>query len=305
MDSQTTAIAGGAAMCASIVCIVALTMYYATGTKAPGDDADAAGGGSSGSGPSGPGKPLPIPEIKKGGPWNIVSITNQQRISSDGKTVKISYVTKEQGMSSGAAFRAILPGLPATSATFSYSVFFARDFEWNKGGKLPGFCIGTSPTGDSSCATGGDWKPDAGSFRVMFRQDGQAIGYAYFPLNGANLGSYAQQGAAYKAVAEASQGNTGHDIWFRKDRAFKLTLNAWNSISISVTLNTPGKNDGSVSATVNGVTRKIDGMVWRKDPKVKIAGLEFVSFYGGGDLSWQCKKCVPTLYRDFRYSAKA
>ena len=300
MDTQTMSIVGAGAMCTSIVSIVIMTVYYAKSNSAD-DDKGSGGGGGGGGGGSLPGKPMPIPVMKsKGPPWNILSLVKPERISSDGKTVKITYLANQQGMDSGAAFKAAPDGLPATTATLSYAVYFPPDFEWVKGGKLPGLCFGKTA---KSCATGGEWQADAGSFRLMFRAQGQGIGYAYFPLKGGNEGSYSVQGTEYKKVADKSGGNTGHDIWYKKEKAFKFNLGAWNNVSMTVTMNAIGKNDGSVSVQVNGATRKISGMTWRTDPLVKICSVNFVSFYGGGDLSWACKKCTYTQYKDLKFSA--
>lgn len=249
-----------------------------------------------------PGNPMPIPEMKQGGPWSIIGINNPQRISSDANGVKITYATNAQGMDSGAAFKATPPGLPARTATLSYSVFFPPGFDWVKGGKLPGLCIGANA---KDCSTGGNWTASGGSFRIMFRAKGQAIGYAYFPLKGGNEGAYNAQGAEYKAVADASKGNTGHGIWSKKQKAFQLNAGAWNSVSMTVVLNTPGQADGSVSVAVNGVTRTINGMRWRDAATSRISNVDFVSFFGGGDLSWATPKVTYTLYKNLKFSASA
>jgi len=239
---------------------------------------------------------LPIPAMVKGAyPWNIKTITNPQRMVSGLGVTMISYVPNAAGIDSGAAFKAVPRGLPATSATFGYSVYFPNDFDWVKGGKLPGLCIGTSP---GECSTGGDWTTTAGSFRIMFREGGQAIGYAYFPLAGGNRVAYAVQGPEYKASADASNGNTGHDIWFKKNRSFQFVKGAWNSVRMAVSLNTPGKSDGSLIVTINGVSRTINGMRWRDSAKSMINNVNFVSFFGGSDLSWAPPRPSYTLYKD-------
>jgi len=249
-----------------------------------------------------PGKPMPIPNVsQKGGPWGINGTSGGGKITSDAEAVTITYKTHAQGMDSGASFKGVPPGIPATSATLSYSVFFPDNFQGVKGGKLPGLCLGKT---SKDCATGGDWQADAGSFRVMFQREGGAIGYAYFPLKGGNQGSYDAQGSAYKACANASKGNTGHDIWKKKCGSFKLHK-GWNDISMTVTLNSPASaSNGSAKLTVNGVTRSISGMKWRESDSVKISSVNFVSFFGGSDLSWATPVETYTKYKNLKFSAR-
>ena len=63
----------------------------------------------------------------------------------------------------------------ARSVTFAYSVFFPSDFEWVKGGKLPGLyggCTGCS---------GGDAADDCFSTRMMWRKGGAGELYLVRP----------------------------------------------------------------------------------------------------------------------------
>lgn len=245
---------------------------------------------------------LPIPAMVRGVyPWNITRIQNPQRVSSSARGIQIRYAPGAAGLDNGAVFRAVPRGLPATSASFGYSVYFPTDFDWVKGGKLPGLCIGTAP---AECSTGGNWTTSAGSFRIMFRAGGQAIGYAYFPLAGGNQGAYAVQGPEYKASADASNGNTGHDIWFKKNKSFQLIAGEWNTVRMRVALNSPGKSDGSLDLTINGVSRTIRGVRWRDSAKSMINSVNFVSFYGGSDVSWAPARPSYTLYKDITFAAR-
>ena len=54
----------------------------------------------------------------------------------------------------------------ALSVTFAYSVFFPSDFEWVKGGKLPGLY------GGRTGCSGGDAADDCFSTRLMWRKEG-------------------------------------------------------------------------------------------------------------------------------------
>lgn len=255
-----------------------------------------------------PGKPMPIPQMTKGSkPWNILRIGNPDKISSSAEGVKITYTVGKQGSEAGASFKAAPPGIPAKVATLSYSVFVPESFAWSKpeikspGGKLPGLCIGTN---SSDCATGGDWSPHAGSFRPMWREGGQVIGYSYHAINGGGDAALNAQTAAFKSVANGT-GRTGINLWHKQlGDGPKLQLKkGWNTISMTVDVGTPGKSDGSASLTVNGVTRKVTGVKWREAANVKISNVDFVSFPGGSTTDWAFKKPTYTLYKDFKFSA--
>jgi hypothetical protein len=63
----------------------------------------------------------------------------------------------------------------ARSVTFAYSVFFPSDFEWVKGGKLPGLY------GGRTGCSGGDAADDCFSTRMMWRRGGAGELYLVRP----------------------------------------------------------------------------------------------------------------------------
>lgn len=267
----------------AVCCCCILILFYLNQKKGGGG---VAGGASS---QSGPGRPLPAPELKKGvAPWYIKGITNPTRVSVQDGALKMVIVEKEHGMPSGCGIRATpFNAFPAEAATLSYSVFLPGSP--TKGGKLPGFCIGNSI---SACANGGDWSTIAGSYRVMWKDD-TLIGYVYMALGNTQAAGKAQNPAFLAATN--LKGGTGIDVWAKDP--FKLKFGGWNDISLSLKLNTPGASDGNMSLTVNGTTKRLEGVVWRKSASVKINYVDFVTFAGGGDSSWS----VPsTTYRLFK-----
>lgn len=223
---------------------------------------------------------------KKKGLWNVESIQHGHRFSISNGVLKLHYAKNDHGGSSGAAVKAIPKGLlPADKVEFGYDVFIPKNFTWKKGGKLPGLCLGRG----TGCATGKEWAKDQGSVRVMWRSkspgSGYAILYVYLPSGGGAQGSYAKQGGAYKKVVKKPGGDSGHNLW-HDYKTFPLKKGSWNSISMVVRLNTPKKADGMLSLRVNGVSRTLDGIMFRTNSDVKVNMVNFVSFYGGGDSSW-------------------
>lgn len=239
--------------------------------------------------------------IQRKGKFNIIQIDNPENITATADGYRVNYVVGKFGSLSGGMFKAVPPGLPNTAATLAYEVFIPDSFEWSKsviqipGGKLPGFCISSTEKG---CATGGGWQELSGSFRPMWREDGKVIGYWYAAVKGATQSGefLKEQGAGVQAVAEPS-GTAGVNLWYRKGGGL-LLKRGWNSISISLNLGTAGQTNGSISLTVNGVTKKVNDVKWRDSDTVKISSFEVVSFAGGGDEKWAFKKPTYTLFRN-------
>jgi hypothetical protein len=142
-------------------------------------------------------------------------------------------------------------------ARLRYYVRFQPGFDFVKGGKLPGLYGGT--------VTAGRRIPDGTngfSTRYMWRRAGAGEVYAYLP-------------------SSVSHGTSlGRNSWQFKPGQWTLTEQ-------EVRLNTPGQADGSITVWVNGTqVFQQTGMVYRTTRNLKIDGLFFSTFFGGGDASW-------------------
>lgn len=257
-----------------------------------------------------PPEPLPLPDLQNpySRPWFITTSITSQPLSIQDNALKVTYKQGRYGSNSGADFRSNpRQQLPADSATLSYSVYFPPDFPWNRGGKLPGLCIGDSP---SACATGGQWLYAAGSFRVMWRGEGHAIAYLYIPLQvstgfrSTNQNVMRAQSKEYQRVSQ-SQGRSGVDVWCEVDGGLMLYADTWNNVSMTAIMSTPGKDDGYFSLTVNNSTRNVRNLRWRTTDTVKITSFYFSTFFGGGDSRWAVPHATYSLFRDFAFSAPA
>jgi hypothetical protein len=208
----------------------------------------------------------------------------------------------ERGNASGAAIFANPFGLlPADGIRMSYEVFFPDTWDWVIAGKLPGVSLGTAA---GQHASGGQWKDDAGSFRVMWQKPVGTTalikGYAYLALPGGVARGMDPQGPNARAAMEDDD-RTGYSVWYRKNPGMTATKGQWNAIDFTVKLNTPGRADGVLSMTVNGVTRSINDMVWRSSVKVRIVDMYFVSIFGGNDKKFAVKYPTHALFRNVRF----
>ena len=216
--------------------------------------------------------------------WNTVHGSSKNRFSVNNGVLRLDYEKNSYAAKSGDSFAANPhKSLPKDEFTLSYSVEFPNDFDFKKGGKLPGVCIGST---NKECSAGGDWRKGEGSIRVMWRanngKDPYAIGYVYTTHGDPKKGEQAQGRQTKDAMSPSDR--TGHNFW-KKGTPLKLH-HGWNTIRVRVKLNTPGKQDGLYEMTVNGKTVKVTDAVFREKKEEMVQTLKFVSFFGGGDSSW-------------------
>lgn len=229
------------------------------------------------------GKPkvqLPISQLtlgKTSPPWNA-GAWRTESCAVQGDVLRVSYPRGSSNLSShgpagGCNFKARPRCLPARDVTLTYKVRFADNFEWSRGGKLPGLFIGY---GDAS---GGQRSPTAASCRLMWRQDGGIVAYVYTP-------SGIRQSTEYSRAVQPG-GKYGDKVFASK---FAVGRQDWNDIVLRVRLNGFDQNgepkaDGMLTLGVNNQTATLEGIVWRRRRDVQIASIAVSTFYGG---KWRC-----------------
>lgn len=144
----------------------------------------------------------------------------------------------------------------------SYWVRFPQDFEFVKGGKLPGLCGG-------ECNTSGE-KPtgvDGWSARIMWREDGRIVQYVYYPDQPGDYGvDFPWSGAG-------------------SDSSFSPGL--WHHVETRIKLNTVGVSDGTIESWLDGVlVLNAAGLRFRDVSRLGIDVFYFSTFYGGSDETW-------------------
>lgn len=173
----------------------------------------------------------------------------------------------------GSQFYADLGIEPQEQLRLSYYVRFSENFEFVKGGKLPGLFGGTGNSGgDIPDGT------DGFSTRFMWRRNGEGELYAYLPTSkdyGTSIG----------------KGN------------WQFEPGVWHHLEQVITLNSPETKDGRIRVFVDGV-EAIDreGLTFRTTADLKIEGIFFSTFFGGGDSSWATPNDVYIDFADFSVS---
>ena len=240
----------------------------------------------------------PIPFKLGSTPWNMVMVQDSlgkiSKIAND--TMELTYPARcgapknskcgsEAGMNARASPRAVFP---ADSITLGYEVFFPKNFEFTRAGKLPGFWIG------EPSASGGDWKRNGGSARIMWRLDkGKKVpyfvAYLYIPTQiaiGNQKKAVQMQNITDSNQTGGSDGSTGLDVFVPRnstDKGLQMKPGEWNFVEYTIKLNTKGKTDGSITVSINGNMRTQQKMTWRSTD-LKVNGIMLSSWFGGRDI---------------------
>lgn len=167
---------------------------------------------------------------------------------------------------SGGQFKAKLD--PGTEYTLEYKVKFDPDFQWVKGGKLPGLCGG-------DCNTGGS-QPDGNGFssRFMWRSNGELVVYLYHMDQAGIFGEDISTG-----------------VWMAKDQ--------WVTIKQRVKLNTGNNANGQLQVWVNGLQKiNRNNVRYMTNGSKRIDTFYFSTFHGGNDPSWAPSSTVYARFDD-------
>ncbi len=173
-----------------------------------------------------------------------------------------------------------------TIMTLSYDLYLDKDFDFRRGGKLPGLFGGWT-----NCS-GGRHSDDCFSTRFMWREDGDGEVYAYIP-------DYHQQVSGFCDHAECNS-VYGYSLGRGK---WRFQRGQWQNIAQSVHLNTPGKTDGSIKVWHDGhLVFTQQHLNIRAKASVDIDGLLFSTFFGGSDSSWAPIRDCYSYFKNFALS---
>ena len=165
-------------------------------------------------------------------------------------------------------------GIPgADSLRLSYYLRFSDNFDFVKGGKLPGLFGGKGASG-GRVPNG----VDGFSTRFMWRKYGDGEVYAYLP------------------TSEHYGTSIGRGNW-------RFQAGTWHHIEQEVVLNEPGKSNGRIRVWLDGnLVLERSGLLFRTIDTLKVDGIFFCTFFGGSDPSWSTPKDVYTDFADFSVS---
>ena len=219
--------------------------------------------------------------------WHMGVRENRAKIVSDkekGKALEVLFPANQFGSDGAVAFLNDLSFGSGIERNFeelyiSYDVKFSENFDFVRGGKLPGLC-GYNVTQDprDGCNTGGGFPTgyDGWSARGMWREDGKLENYVY------HADQFYEYGDDEYWTANAERGT-------------------WHSFQHRIVLNTVGEANGIVEAWFDGVkVLSSNTMLYRKTADIGINLFYFSTFYGGADPSWAPKSDQYIYFDNFR-----
>jgi len=199
------------------------------------------------------------------------------------KVLEIKYpkgsLGPEQG---GSSWISYLPK-PREKMTASYWVKFPKDFDFVRGGKLPGLIGGHLDGHPNSTVTGGAHPTgkNGWSARVMWRKGGRIVQYVYH-MN--------------------QPGKWGEDFQWEINRKPALfATGAWQKLTTEVTMNTPGQKNGRVRSWLNDVPAlDVQDLEFRASENIQIDAFYFSTFFGGSEQDWAATKDELVRFDEFR-----
>ncbi|KAL4079094.1 polysaccharide lyase family 14 protein [Scleroderma citrinum] len=178
----------------------------------------------------------------------------------------------------------------AQEAVFGYRVMFSKDWEWVKGGKLPGAYGGV---GDLAYRCSGGRQTDRArcfNLRLMWRRNGLGELYVYAPLNKTNE----------KALLSVPNSKMNSDYGISVGQgAWTFTPGVWTTVAERVKLNTVGDANGEIQLWINGMSViHVKGLILREDKASCIKGMHFQTFFGGHTPDWAAPKDLYAWFAD-------
>lgn len=204
--------------------------------------------------------------------WNGYSFAgiSQGRVSvvkhalkSRGQVLRIKYASHAFGVDPGGAQWKVKLGAHEELYA-SYLIKFAPEFDFVKGGKIPGLRGGNAK---------GKIKPEGNdrfSARIMWRRHGKIVQYVYHPDQPHQHGDELP--------------------WDRGGQHF-FVPGQWHHIETRVKLNTPGLRDGIIQSWLDGeLAFDRRNFRFRDTARLRINIFDFSTFFGGSDRSWSTTK---------------
>lgn len=160
------------------------------------------------------------------------------------------------------------------TAFFQYQLMFEENFDWSKGGKLPG--LTTYPDTPTGCIDNSDF--DGNSVRYMWRENGQLFLYLYYPEKKERCGDY-----------------------YTMSPPFYFAPGTWYTLTQEVYLNNIGLSDGYIKVWIDGVlSLSLSNLVLRRSGDLYEDDIKMDCFRGGSDSSWASLKDSYVYFDEFK-----
>ena len=175
----------------------------------------------------------------------------------------------------GGQFLAVAGLAPTNALHLRYYVRFSEEFDFVKGGKLPGLFGGTDHFSGGAIPDG----TNGFSVRYMWRTNGDGEAYAYLP------------------TSDLYGTEIGRGRW-------RFQPGEWHCLEQRVVLNNPDRDDGRLVVWVDGHLIVDERTLrYRTADALRIRGIFFSTFFGGGDPTWATPRDVHADFAGFVLSS--
>ncbi len=188
--------------------------------------------------------------------------------------------------------------------TLEYSVKFENNFQWTKGGKLPGLAGGSIPSGGEYIGKGR--MTNGFSARFMWHvEKGKPglISYIYHPGRSGSYGQKVYGTGPFLSVSKPATSLNSRD----GNAMLKLSKNKWYKIRQTIKANTPGKHNGTMKVWINNqLAASFGGMKYIADGhhgSYSVDKMFFATFYGG-DITYAPTSNTNTRFKDIKIYVK-
>jgi hypothetical protein len=233
--------------------------------------------------------------------WNAPSFSNgvdEGRVSivndGSGKALRVAYPEGLFGSGdneTGAQWKLDFGG-GYEAVELEYRVKFGNNFDFVRGGKLPGLIGGAGnvggnvPDGTDGFSARMMWRTDGSSGSTLSSDKANIVQYVYHP----------DQAGSFGEDFRWDDGPGGNWTEFESGR--------WYHLRHQIVLNTPGQNDGQVMAWLDGQqVLDLDGIRFRDVASLQIDQMYFSTFFGGSSSDWATRKDEVVFFDDFRITA--
>jgi hypothetical protein len=166
-------------------------------------------------------------------------------------------------------------GCKAKKTILTYKFRFSDDFDFARGGKLPGLAGGKGNDGGRVPNGLDGW-----SVRFMYKDNGTICAYLYHPKMKEAFGE------------KVFLGSNGEN--------FMLAKGEWNELVLEISMNDIGQNNGSIVCKLNGnVGLKLNAITFTCTENLLIDHFLFSCFMGGNDISYAPSKNQHIMFKDF------
>ncbi|KAF8634310.1 hypothetical protein AX17_004262 [Amanita inopinata Kibby_2008] len=180
----------------------------------------------------------------------------------------------------------------AKHVTFSYRFLLQHDWEWVKGGKLPGVFGGVGDLAYHCTGGRAETRTHCFDLRPMWRPNGVGELYVYLPVTPSNT----RRLLAVPPKSYPHASNYGVSVG---RGAFHFKLGYWTTITQRIKLNDMGQENGEIHLYINKeLVISCTGLTLRTSPESRFKGMHFQTFFGGHTPDWACPKDLRAWFAD-------